>query len=209
MIDLFGNEIEEKSNKKDWIENNKAIFTCNGARTYAKEERQHEDYYATEPRAVYELLERESFSETILEPCVGGGHIAAVLKEKGYKIIAKDIVDRGFPGTEIKNFLGITENKNDIVTNPPYVLCKEFVEHALNISPEGTKIAMFLKLTFLESQSRRALFDSNPFRTLYVFSQRRNCAKNGDFEKYPSSAIAYGWFVWEKGFKGNPEIKWI
>lgn len=74
MIDLFGNEIEEKSNKKDWIGNNKAIFTCNGARTYAKEERQHEDYYATEPRAVYELLERESFSETILEPCVGGAY---------------------------------------------------------------------------------------------------------------------------------------
>lgn len=208
MIDLFGNEIIENKNK-DWTGNNKTVFTCNGARTYAKEERQSEDYYATEPRAVYELLERESFSETILEPCVGGGHIANVLKEKGYKVIAKDIVNRGFPETEIINFFSISENKNDIITNPPYILCKDFVDHALKISPKGTKIAMFLKLTFLESQSRRQLFEENPFKTLYVFSQRRNCAKNGDFEKYPSSAVAYGWYVWEKGFKGNPEIKWI
>lgn len=208
MIDLFGNEIIENKNK-DWTGNNKSVFTCNGARTYAKEERQSEDYYATEPRAVYELLERESFSETILEPCVGGGHIANVLKEKGYKVIAKDIVNRGFPETEIINFFSISENKNDIITNPPYNLCKDFVDHALKISPEGTKIAMFLKLTFLESQSRRQLFEENPFKKLYVFSQRRNCAKNGDFEKYPSSAVAYGWYIWEKGFKGNPIIQWI
>ena len=139
----------------------------------------------------------------------GGGHIARVLEEKGHKVIASDIIDRGFKGTEIRNFLTITANKNDIITNPPYVMCKEFVDHALKISPIGTKIAMFLKLTFLESQSRRELFDNNPFKTLYVFSQRRNCAKNGEFEKYPSSAVAYGWYVWEKGFKGNPEIKWI
>lgn len=33
---------------------------------------------------------------------------------------------------------------------------------------------------------------------------------NGDFEKYNySSAICYAWFVWEKGYKGKPEIEWI
>ena len=210
MLDLFGNEIEENQpKKKDWSGNQKSVFTCNGARTYALEDRQSEDFYATEPRAVYDLLERESFSETILEPCVGMGHIANVLIEKGHKVIAQDIVDRHFPNTQIKDFLCQTENSYDIVSNPPYVLCKEFVEHALSISPKGTKIAMFLKLTFLESQSRKELFEKQPFKTLYVFSARRNCAKNGDFEKYPSSAVAYGWYVWVKGFKGNPEIKWI
>lgn len=35
------------------------------------------------------------------------------------------------------------------------------------------------------------------------------CAKNGEFEKYSSSAVAYAWFIWEKGYKGNPIIKWI
>lgn len=102
-----------------------------------------------------------------------------------------------------------TENKNDIVTNPPYIMAKDFAEHALNISPDGTKIAMFLKLTFLESQSRKELFTKYPFKTLYVFAQRQKCARNGEFDKYPSSAVAYGWYVWEKGFSGDPIIKWI
>lgn len=26
---------------------------------------------------------------------------------------------------------------------------------------------------------------------------------------FPSSAVAYAWFVWEKGFQGDPIIKWI
>jgi len=38
------------------------------------------------------------------------------------------------------------------------------------------------------------------------------CAKNAEFEamrKGGGSAVAYAWFVWEKGFKGDPSIKWI
>lgn len=203
MIDLFGEEITtEKKGAK-------SVFSCIGATSHAKEDRQVNDYYATEPRAVQELLDIEKFSSTILEPCVGEGHIAKVLTNNGYKVLAADIVDRGYENTKIQDFLALKENTHDIITNPPYVLCKEFAEHSLDISPDGVKVAMFLKLTFLESQSRKALFEKYPFKTLYVFSQRRNCAKNGDFEKSPSSAVAYGWFVWEKGFKGNPIIKWI
>ena len=194
---------------KDWTGNARAIFTCNGARNFAVEERQSEDFYATEPRAVTELLERESFSNTILEPCVGMGHIASVLTGGGYTCIGYDIIDRGYPGTEIKDFLTLQENKHDIITNPPYKFCKEFVEHALDISPNGTKIAMFLKLTFLESMSRKELFEKYPLKTLYVFSSRRKCAKNGEFEKISTSAVAYGWYVWIKGFDGIPQIRWI
>lgn len=71
---------------------------------------------------------------------------------------------------------------------------------------------MFLKLTFLESKSRRELFDKTPFETLYVSSSRLQCAKNGDFETYKSgtgTAVAYGWYIWRKGFTGTPQIKWF
>lgn len=203
--DLFGNEF-------DWDEVDRprsSVFAQIGATAFGKEARQAEDFYATEPTAVYELLEREKFRDTVLEPCVGMGHIAHVLTDCGYNVIAQDVVDRGYPNTTIKDFLTQECNLCDIVTNPPYVLAKEFVEHALDISPKGTKVAMFLKLTFLESISRKELFERYPIKTLWVCSQRRNCAKNGDFEKYPSSAVAYGWYVWEKGYKGDSVIKWI
>jgi hypothetical protein len=34
-------------------------------------------------------------------------------------------------------------------------------------------------------------------------------AMNGDFDKYGSSAAAYAWFIWEKGYKGETTVKWF
>ncbi len=74
----------------------------------------------------------------------------------------------------------------------------------------GHKVAMFLKLQFLEGKQRRELFKKWPPKVVYVSSSRLHCAMNGDFEKYKkSNAIAYAWYVWEKGFTGNPVIKWF
>ena len=71
---------------------------------------------------------------------------------------------------------------------------------------------MFLKVQFLEGKARRHLFDKHPPKTIYVASSRLLCAKNGDFEKMRKgggSAVAYAWFVWEKGFQGVPSVRWI
>lgn len=97
----------------------------------------------------------------------------------------------------------------DIITNPPYKYASRFVEKSLELIPTGNKVAMFLKLQFLESKSRKELFKKYPPKVVYVSSSRIKCAKNGEFEKYPSSAVAYAWFVWEKGFEGEPVIRWI
>lgn len=141
--------------------------------------------------------------------------MSEVLERHGYKVKSSDLIDRGYTNTEIIDFLKVTKDdvKNDfprdIITNPPYKYAKEFVEKALEISMDSTKIAMFLKLTFLEGQARRNLFKKYPPSRIYVFSSRVKCAKNGKFEEMGSSAVAYAWFVWEKGFKGDPIIKWI
>lgn len=79
----------------------------------------------------------------------------------------------------------------------------------LDIIPTGNKVAMFLKVLFLEGKERKKFFEENPPRVIYVASGRLNCAKNGDFDKYTSSAVAYAWFVFEKGYKGDTIVKWI
>lgn len=71
------------------------------------------------------------------------------------------------------------------------------------------KVAMFLKLTFLEGQKRRKMFDKYPPKYVYVFSKRKKCALNGEFEKMGESAVAYAWFIWEVGYKGDTIVKWI
>ena len=98
----------------------------------------------------------------------------------------------------------------DIITNPPYAKAQEFVEHALDIIDDGRKVAMFLKIQFLESKARRKLFEKYPPKTIYVSSTRLKCAMNGDFEKAAgATAVCYAWYVWVKGYTGDPAIKWI
>lgn len=102
----------------------------------------------------------------------------------------------------------------DILTNPPYKYAKEFVEHSIETIKENNYVIMFLKLQFLEGKARKRLFEKYPPKYVYVFSQRQRCAMNGDFSKYSNNgnthgAVAYCWYIWQKGFKGEPIIRWL
>lgn len=192
---------------KDWT-GNSSVRNCNKRST----ESEPHDYYATEPRAVELLLKQEYFDPlgTIWEPACGEGHISKVLQAHGYEVYSSDLIDRGF-GVSGLNFLenGRPDDswEGDIVTNPPYKYAREFVEEALRLVAPGCKVAMFLKLTFLEGQGRRDLFRENPPHTVYVSSARLQCGKNGDFSG--ASMVAYAWFIWHKGHAGPTLLKWI
>jgi len=121
------------------------------------------------------------------------------------------LIYRGYGNPKPLDFLKeVTNNfEGDIITNPPYKYALEFVEKALNVVQNRRKVAMFLKIQFLEGKKRKEFFLQYPPKVIYVSSSRINCAMNGEFEKYKSSAICYAWFVWQKGFKGETIVKWI
>ena len=202
---------ERARGSKDWIGNQKSIYTTLGASNHTDKERQQHDYYATEPKAMELLLTEESFHPVVWECACGEGHLSKVLEANGFEVISTDLIYLGFGDPEPLDFLKNTlENfEGDIITNPPYKYALEFVEQALNSVQPGRKVAMFLKLTFLEGQKRKDFFLHNPPKVVYVSSSRLMCAMNGNFASISSSAAAYAWFVWEKGFKGDPVIKWI
>ena len=95
----------------------------------------------------------ESFDKNILEPSCGEGHISEVLKSHGYNVVSRDLINRGYG--DVADFLSDdnTEWNGDIITNPPYKYGCEFVEKALQIIPDGHKVAMFLKVSVLRGQS--------------------------------------------------------
>lgn len=165
----------------------KKVFTTLGSSNHVSEEREAFDYYATDPRAVEMLLELEQFSPVIWEPACGEGHISKVLQAHGYEVISTDLIYRGFGDPEPLDFL------------------KETLE---SVRPGG-KVAMFLKVQFLEGQKRGEFFRHTPPRKVYISRSRLACYKNGDMTGKPESAIAYAWYVWEKGFTGDPVIKWF
>lgn len=194
----------------DWTGNSKTAFATIGASNHSQGERAEHDYYATEPKATELLLEEERFSKMIWEVACGQGHMSKVLEANGYQVVSTDLIDRGY-GVGGIDFLQQNERfTGDIITNPPYKYAKEFVEKALSIIEEGNKVAMFVKLTFLETKGRKQLFKKHPPKTIYVSSSRLHCWKNGDAEASAgSNAIAYIWVVWVKGYKGETVVKWI
>lgn len=195
---------------KDWTGNKNSIYKTLGASNHTDEVRETHDYYATEPRAAELLLELEDFSENIWECASGEGHLAEVFRNAGHNVKCSDIVDRT-GDTEIIDFLTYEGTfDGDIITNPPYKFAQAFVEKALDIIPDGNKVAMFLKLQFLEGKGRRELFEKYPPKTVYVASGRLLCAKNGEFERMKAgggSAVAYCWYLWEKGYNGPITLK--
>ena len=192
--------------------NSKSVFSPLGATNHSDTDREINDYYATDPIAIDVLIDGgASLSKNIWECSCGEGHLSKRLEELGYNVKSTDLIDRGYGEGGI-NFFECTEIwDGDILTNPPYSDAYEFVEHALELVQNGHKVWVFLKLTFLEGRKRRKLFDKHCLKTLYVSSGRILCAKSGDFEKKrkQGSAIAYGWYEFEKGYQGDPVIKWI
>lgn len=203
--------MQQQANR-DWTANSKSTFATLGASNHTDKEREVRDFYATPEIATRKLLEQEKFSSHIWECACGARHISKVLEYFGYKVTNSDIVDRW--GNDVCDFLMYNKELSkgiSIITNPPYKYAQEFVEKALQVLQKDEKCAFLLRLQFLEGIKRRKIFDANPPKTVYVFSKRVQCCINGEFEKYKGvgSAIAYAWFVWQKGYKGDTVIKWI
>lgn len=191
---------------KDWVGNYHSVCGCLGARNECKEDREVNDYYATHPIAIEWLMKLENLNENIWECACGEGHLAKPLLENGYKVKCTDLIDRGF-GVGGVDFLKCSEVfDGDIITNPPYKFAKEFVEQALRLVKNGNKVCMFLKVQFLEGKTRRKMFEENPPKTVWVSTSRIQCGKNGVFKQ---SMVAYAWYVWEKGYKGETILKWF
>lgn len=181
------------------------------------------DYYATNPEAVKMLFDQYAFNaQTILEPCVGGGHIANTVNtyfEGEKNITCLDLVDRGYPGTIITDFLDYQTDKKyeGIITNPPFSLAQEFIEKSIELLDDTGQIAMFLKIQFLEGIKRKTFFEKFPPKYIYVFRSRMATWNNGKSldpnGKRWATTMCHAWFIWEKEngkmSRTEPIVRWL
>lgn len=200
---------------KDWTGNGNSIFKTLGASNHTDEERQVDDYYATDPTAIDKLAAVFRIPNVVWECACGEGHLSRRLKEMGHDVLSTDLVDRGY------GHIGIDFLKEDrlaeclqgedccILTNPPYKYATEFVERALELLPEGAPAIFLLKTTALEGKRRwERLYRHGYLHEVYQFTERVLCAKNGDFDG-GGSAVSYAWFVFRKTPCEAAILKWI
>lgn len=178
------------------------------------------DYYATDPYAITKAIpvfRKIGLSNHVWECACGEGHLAKELEKHGYTVKSTDIADRGVG--EVLDFLAADCQWNgDILTNPPFKQAADFIEHAMDTITDGHLAAFFLKVQFLETVKRAELFKRCGLKYLIVNTERVCCAKNGEFDTYfkrgehgayRGGTQLYCWFVFQKGFTGEPTIKWI
>ena len=175
---------------------------------YSQDRAEH-DFYPTPPLTTAALLTREKFEGAVWECSSGNGAMSKVIEEYGIECISSDIrKGTNIYGEQGVDFLRDYRKVDNIVTNPPYSLAREFIMHALDCA--NKKVAMLLKLVFLEGVSRYDLFRDTPLKTVYVFCRRQKITKQG-IEMKNSSMIAYAWFVWDKACPPSIKttIEWI
>ena len=213
-----GSEEYEEIKQKDWTGNSKSTFVTLGASNHVEHDRAENDFYSTDPKALELFLDKIKedkiiLNDSIWECACGNGALSKVLINRGYNVFSSDLIDRGYGnfGVDFLNqkSLPIGAEHWDILTNPPYKFAKEFVEQALDLVKDGDKVIMFLKIQFLEGKERRNLFNESPPKYIYVNSARQICFLNGDTSRKMSSATCYCWYIWEKGWKGEPILRWI
>lgn len=71
------------TDSKDWTGNKASVYKTLAASNHSSSEREKNDFYATDPKAIDLLLEKENFSDLIWEPACGQGHLSKRLEQNG------------------------------------------------------------------------------------------------------------------------------
>lgn len=171
-------------------------------------DREKDDFYPTPPDATRALLRLEKFGSQIWEPACGDGAISNVLSGAGHTVISTDLLDRGYGEPRIDFLMEQRLLAPEIITNPPFKLAEQFARHALDLGVQ--KLAMLLRLAWLEGTERKRLFESTPLARVHVASRRLSMARGGtDVGKGGGSMIAFAWFVWDRAHEGPPILSWF
>jgi hypothetical protein len=141
------------------------------------------DFYATPPWCYENLdIDWSKFSKAH-EPCRGDGRIQFFLEEEcGIECTYSEI-------TEDKDFFEWDAGTDLILSNPPFSIAQDFIDHSLEHS---NTCIMLLRINYLGSIGRHDWWKSNPPTALFVLSKRPSFTGKG------TDATDYAWFVWDK-----------
>jgi hypothetical protein len=171
------------------------------------DKRKESDFYETPYSLTEELLKADDdwdFSRLIKDPCCGNGAIVKVLNKYFDTVLSSDLSD----GTD---FLADNTCVTYLITNPPYSIANECVIHAKEVVT--CKFAMLLPLTYLQGSYRYNniwMDEVFPLRKAWVLNRYPMLGDPlRDDGKFRTGMQSYIWAIWDKHYKGHPELGWI
>lgn len=171
---------------------------------YARKER---DLYETPEWVTLALLPHLPVIKGIVwEPAQGSGKMATALERfGGFGVIGSDIGAGN-------DFMLLNDLPNlmvaAIITNPPYELATEFIDHSLGLmEPSKGVVAMLLRTDFDHAKGRRRLFSGCvAFAKKVVLTRRIMWFEPEPGSKGKSPSFNHAWFIWDCRHTGAPTL---
>lgn len=180
------------------------------------EHRNPHDYYPTPAIGTLTLLRNHSVPQRIWEPAAGRGHISKELIRNGHSVTSTDLIAHPDPMVPVETGVDfLTADRKDVdgvITNPPFKhgLPEKLIRRMLE-DHEYEFLALFCRLTFMESIGRYDLFKDHRPARIYVLSGRVNCHEDYFHQNHGlGGMVAYAWFVWDKRYRMTTgQIEWV
>ena len=153
-------------------------------------------------------VERFDRDSAILDPSCGTGRVADAAKAAGYRVLAADLIDRGYPGCKIQDFLTRKSAPASVVGNPPFGDVEAFARHAFAIGTN--KVALVFPVPCLNAAA--SWLRELQLRRVWLLTPRPSMPP-GDYVlaggEVKDGKRDFCWIVLERGYRGEPIIRWL
>jgi hypothetical protein len=179
-----------------------------GIRPRSRAER-GDDLYDTPAPVILALLGKESFDGEVIWECANGhGAISRVLRARGYRVTASDLVDYGVEdarsGVDFLEETAAPAGATVVLTNPPFMDADEFVRKALKLVP---RVVMLLPFDRICGQKRADIMAGGQLARVYPFIERVPGMHRDGWDG--NTRMEFAWFVWERDHRGPTVLKHI
>jgi hypothetical protein len=176
-------------------------------------EREAQDWYREPAWCSERLFQVEEFDGPINDPACGLGTIIEAASRAGFDTSGGDLVDRGYDGTKVEDFLTSTWPRVNIVSNPPFDIAARFVRHALDVT--ARKVAVIFptaRLNAANGPKGKYWIRGLPLRRVWLMTPRPSMPPGhviAGGKKASGGRPDFCWLIFEKGWEGSAELRWL
>ncbi len=181
--------------------------------------RQQNDFYPTPAWVTEALLDCVTLRGPVWEPCCGDGAMARVMAARTHRVVASDLVDRGFgrAGVDFLASQTFPEDCRSMVTNPPYGdgggsekgvhapgALLRFTRHAIHLTGQADgQLALLVRFQWLAGRKAATLISSGPLAKIVVLRRRIRWFDMGPLTNHGQHHHA--WLFWDcRHERGRP-----